>query len=133
MLLGRSPAFRMLFIGLVVAAVWLAAAEHCYSAGDFDVAIDASRTDGVAPLSVFFDATGTPDLADGSYVDATFAWNFDADNLDTAANYRTASGFVAAHVFEKPGTYRVRVDVYDTLKVTPFIQNSSAPTSVRDR
>jgi hypothetical protein len=115
MLVGKVHTLRMLFIGLVVSAVWFCATEKCYSAGDFDVAVDVSRTEGVAPLSVFFDATGTPDMADGSYVDATFAWNFDADNLDPAANYRTASGFVAAHVFENPGTYRVRVEVYDTL------------------
>lgn len=115
MLQRRTPAFRVLFIGLVVSAVWFAATGKCYSAGDFVVAIDVSRTAGVAPLSVFFDATGAPDLSAGSYVDATFAWNFDADNLDPAANYRTASGFVAAHDFENPGTYRVRVDVYDTL------------------
>lgn len=113
--LGMPRAFRMVFIGLVVSAVWLTTTEHCYSAGDFDVTIDVSRTDGVAPLSVFFDATRTPDLADGTYVDATFAWNFDADDVDPAANYRTASGFVAAHVFENPGSYRVRVDVFDTL------------------
>ena len=113
--LGMKSVLRVLFFGLAISAVCFATAEHCYSAGDFDVTIDVSRADGVAPLSVFFDATGTPDLADGTYVDATFAWNFDADTVDPTANYRTASGFVAAHVFENPGTYRVRVDVYDTL------------------
>jgi hypothetical protein len=86
MRLGKTPVFKMLFIGLVVSAVWFAATEHCYSAGDFDVAIDVSRTEGVAPLSVFFDATGTPDLSDGTHVDTTLAGNFDADNLDPAAN-----------------------------------------------
>jgi hypothetical protein len=134
MQLGKTPVFRMLFIGLVVSAVWLAATDYCWSAGDFDVSVDVSRTSGVAPLSVFFDATGTPDLAAGSYVDATFAWNFDADNLDPSANYRTASGFVAAHVFENPGAYRVRVDVYDTLgrqaweEVTITVQAFSGTT-----
>lgn len=88
---------------------------HCFADGDFEVAIGTSRTAGVAPLSVFFDGTQTPSLASGSYVDATFAWNFDVDGVDPGANYLTASGFVAAHVFENPGTYQVRVDVYDTL------------------
>jgi hypothetical protein len=55
--LGKTPAFRMLFIGLVVSAVWFAATNYCYSAGDFDVAVNVSRTGGLAPLSVFFDAT----------------------------------------------------------------------------
>ncbi len=115
MLPVMPAACRILFIGLVVSAVCFAATEPCYCAGDFDVAIAASRTDGVAPLSVFFDATGTPDLTDGTYVDATFVWDFDADNIDPSAKYRKASGFVAAHVFENPGTYRVQVNVYDTL------------------
>jgi hypothetical protein len=87
--------------------------------------ISTSRISGVAPLSVFFDATGTTGIADteffepdsgsvnGSYMDATFHWNFDFTNVDTEANYRTGSGFVAAHVFENPGNYTVRLDVYD--------------------
>ena len=79
--LGKTPAFRMLFIGLIVTAAWFAATEKCYSAGDFVVSIDVSRTAGVAPLSVSFDATGTPDLAAGSDVDATFAWNFDVTGI----------------------------------------------------
>jgi hypothetical protein len=129
-----TRAFSVFWVSLVVSIVWFAAAEPCYSAGDFVVTIDASRTDGVAPLSVFFDGTGTPDLAGGAYVDATFAWNFDADDVDPTANYRTASGFVAAHVFEKSGTYRVRVDVYDTLgrqaweEVTITVRPFSATT-----
>ena len=39
-----------------------------------------SRTTGVAPLAVYFDATGT-DLGSHSYLDATFAWTFDADDV----------------------------------------------------
>ncbi len=112
---GMPSALRLLMIGLAVSVAWFAATQPCYSAGDFDVTIDVSRTEGVAPLSVFFDTTGTPDLANGSYVDATVAWNFDADDVDPSANYRTASGFVAAHVFENPGIYRVQVDVFDPL------------------
>lgn len=95
-----------------------------------ELSLVASRTIGVAPLSVFFDVTPSPQFADGSYVDATCLWNFDADNLDPAAPYRTGNGFVAAHVFDQPGTYRVTVDVYDragvrsaqetTITVLPF-------------
>lgn len=84
------------------------------------VVISTSRTSGVAPLSVFFDATGTTGLTDNgffansaAYMDATFAWNFDADGTDVGAKYRTASGFLVAHVFENPGTYKVSLDVYD--------------------
>ncbi len=84
------------------------------------ISVSSSRISGVAPLSVFFDATGTAGLADNgffsdnaSYMDATFAWNFDADNNDPDGKYKYASGFVAAHVFEKPGTYRVHLNVFD--------------------
>lgn len=85
-----------------------------------EVVIDPSRITGVAPLSVFFDATGTTGLRDdgffsdnAAYMDATFAWDFDADNNDPNGKYEKASGFVAAHIFEQPGTYRVHLDVYD--------------------
>jgi hypothetical protein len=109
--LGISRAFRLVLIGLVVSAVWLTTTEHCYSAGDFDVTIDVSRTDGVAPLSVFFDATGTPDLADGTYVDATFAWNFDTE-------------YVSA--YERPGPVIVAAceDPDDPSDQAPIIYNT---------
>jgi hypothetical protein len=81
--------------------------------GSISPQVTPSRVSGVAPLSVFFDATGTTGLADGSYLDATFAWNFDSTDVDPAAKHRRASGFVAAHVFEQPGTYTVHLDVLD--------------------
>jgi hypothetical protein len=77
------------------------------------LSIVPSRVTGTAPLSVFFDTTQSSLFSDGSYIDATSVWNFDADGTDPAALYRTGNGFVAAHVFEKPGTYRVTVDSYD--------------------
>ncbi len=82
-------------------------------APNLDVLIKPSRTSGVAPLSVFFDVTETGSFTDGSFIDATCVWDFDADGTDPEGKYRRASGFVAAHVFDKPGTYRVRCDVYD--------------------
>ncbi len=95
-----------------------------------DLCLVASRTTGVAPLSVFFDVTPSPQFADGSYIDATCLWNFDVGNIDPAAPYRAGNGFVAAHVYDQPGTYRVSVDVYDrngvhsaqetTVTVLPF-------------
>lgn len=88
--------------------------------GTIAISVSTSRVSGVAPLSVFFDATGTTGLADdgffsdnAAYMDATFAWDFDADDNDPDGNYENASGFIAAHVFEDPGTYRVHLDVYD--------------------
>ncbi len=106
----NHPKFNILY--LIVILLSLTFPENCRAAGDLEVVITPSRTQGVAPLSVFFDATGTPSLADGSYLDATFLWNFDKDKTDPGGKYREASGFVAAHVFEKPGTYRVRLTVF---------------------
>jgi hypothetical protein len=90
------------------------------TSGPIDISVSTSRVSGVAPLSIFFDATGTTGLTDSgffsdgaAYMDATFAWDFDADDTDADGNYEKASGFVVAHVFEDPGTYRVRLDVYD--------------------
>lgn len=105
------------------------------------ISVDCSRVSGVAPLAVFFDATGTTGLTDngffsdnGAYMDATFAWDFDADDVDPDGNYERGSGFLAAHVFEQPGTYRVHLDVYDaagttastdiTITVTDFSGNT---------
>ena len=91
------------------------------------ISVSMSRANGIAPLSVFFDATGTSGLAnDGffsnnaAYMDATFAWDFDADNNDPSGKNEKASGFLAGHVFEKTGTYRVRLTVYDAAGRTAF-------------
>lgn len=75
--------------------------------------IEPGRTNGVAPLSVFFDATGTAGLMQGDFLNARFAWDFDVDDTDPQGRYEHGEGFAAAHVFEKPGTYRVRLTVTD--------------------
>lgn len=127
---GITNELKCFFFSLVLLTLSFIVPEDCRSAGDFEVTVDVSRTEGVAPLSVFFDATQTPELAGGSFVDSTFAWNFDEGNIDPNAKYKTASGFVAAHVFENPGTYRVSLSVSDpmgrqateevTITVLPF-------------
>jgi hypothetical protein len=79
----------------------------------FSLVITPSRSSGVAPLAVFFDTTSTPSFADGSFIDATVAWDFDVDDADPKGHYREASGFLAAHVFDQPGSYRVRAQAHD--------------------
>lgn len=79
--------------------------------------IDASRVSGVAPLTVFFDATATTSTAtEKPFHELRYAWEFgDPDagiwqygNLDNN-NKNQATGPVAAHVFETPGTYTVKL------------------------
>ncbi len=82
----------------------------------------ASRSQGVAPLHVFFDATGvgsiaSPPMVEGrlEYSDFAYEWQFG----DAAAgewgtdglSKDTATGHVAAHVYEHPGTYEARLTV----------------------
>lgn len=98
----------------------------------------ASRTSGVAPLAVVFDAvaveSGVVPPAGGDPADAHYAWQFgdpDSGVFATTGNLKTdASGYIAAHVYETPGTYPVRLTVttpdgavhtYEqTVTVTPF-------------
>lgn len=85
-----------------------------------------SRTEGMAPLPVFFDATAT-ELASGSLHNARFFWDFN----DPSSPHPTASGFVSAHVFEQPGEYTVRLTITDAtgpkvvtsvkITVNPFV------------
>ena len=73
--------------------------------GTLVLSVSASRPGGIAPLSVFFDGTGS----EGDFINANFFWDFD----DPSGSHNTAKGFVAAHVFETPGTYNVSVNVTD--------------------
>ena len=88
-------------------------------AADAQVTLDirASRTSGVAPLAVFFDASNTTGLAGNDYLQAHFSWDF-GDTAGgvwstTGKSRNTATGFLCAHVFEHPGTYAVTVAVRD--------------------
>ena len=92
--------------------------------------IGASRTTGIAPLAVFVDATATAGLGGNDYINANFDWNFDKNNLDSTGKHVVTRGFVAAHVYENPGTYTLQLIVHDRLgagattttqvTVTPF-------------
>lgn len=85
----------------------------------------ANRTSGVAPLAVVFDAVrgdsgvAAPLLtgARRDYAACNYAWSF-ADNAaatwtHSGKSKNEASGFVAAHVFETPGSYLVTLNVTD--------------------
>jgi hypothetical protein len=79
----------------------------------------ASRVSGVAPLGVFFDTAGTTSAStDRPFLDLAYCWDFaDPDSgsftMTTGHARNQAKGPVAAHVFEKPGTYKVTVSARD--------------------
>ena len=82
-----------------------------------------TRTTGVAPLGVHFDASGTtaPTLTSKPFHDLHYVWSF-GDPAGGAtwaygtrpgvASKNTAYGPIAAHVFETPGTYTATLWVY---------------------
>lgn len=79
----------------------------------------ASRAGGVAPLAVFFDATGTTHTDGGidEFHDLLYEWSFDDPGAGTwtvsGEDKNAARGPLAAHVFDTAGTYTVTVVVTD--------------------
>ncbi|MBI4937979.1 MAG: hypothetical protein HY846_07145 [Nitrosomonadales bacterium] len=103
----------------------------------------AARLNGVAPLAVFFDASGTTAPAiTRPFHELEYRWTFgDAsgtiNNVTTwgtgsnpGVNSRnTATGPVAAHVFERPGTYTATLYITDG---TNAVQNGCTTIVVQD-
>lgn len=84
----------------------------------------ASTVRGIAPLGVFFDATGTTHT-DGTvepFHDLTYLWHYgDSDPYSggpfatTGGPKNTFAGPLGAHVYDAPGTYEVTLTVRDGL------------------
>ena len=113
-----------------------------------------SRQSGTAPLAVSFDASNTTDASVTStpFHNLQYSWNF-GDSACTATqgtvagtwdygagagvnSRNTATGPVAAHVFECAGTFTVTVTMYDgtstatqTIPITVTAQDASYPTT----
>ena len=80
------------------------------SSSPITIDLQTSRISGVAPLSVFFDASGTTCTGIARpFHHLGYTWNFD----DAGSLLPTANGPLAAHVFDAPGTYDVAVTVVD--------------------
>ena len=91
------------------------------SVGSMKLSVAASRASGVAPLSVFFDTSGTVSSTTAKpFHDIEYRWNFGessgpgvgpwSQGSGAGKNSRnTATGPLAAHVYEVPGTYTVSV------------------------
>lgn len=68
------------------------------------LSLASSRTSGVAPLYVFFGATGTTSTGvSRPFHYIGYDWNFD----DPTSMQPNAKGGVSAHVYDQPGTYTV--------------------------
>ncbi len=93
---------------LVVLCLWSCfVALRCASAEPVAV-IEASLTRGEAPLSVMFDALKS---APGEGEIVRYDWDF---GDESPHNRRFEHGWLAAHRFERPGTYPVRLAVHDS-------------------
>lgn len=102
-----------------------------------------SRFNGVAPLSVFFDASGTTETGKIAFHELEYRWDFGdaAGSLVSGTTWATtgaragvssrnaAIGPEAGHVFELPGTYTVALTVTDG---TNTVTNSCARIVVQD-
>lgn len=107
-----------LYLFLLALFVWtpLASAQT-------QVVANASRTSGIAPLTVFFDATGTtnPRVTGRPFHDLEYRWNFGDTSSPMwtrgaragSSSKNIATGPLAAHVYERPGTYTATVSVFD--------------------
>lgn len=102
--------------------------------------IEASRASGPAPLAVHFDATTTTDSSSSVDTFRQIGYRFEFGD-SAAGTWQHSSlskneqigGPIAAHVFERPGTYVVRVTAKDAAGATSIAQvtiNVSSPDSV---
>lgn len=101
----------------------ISATFSAVSAGGITLSLVPARTSGVAPLSVFFDASSTTDagVTARPFHDLEYTWNFGDPGSGTWAygarpgvnSRNSASGPVASHVFETPGTYTVTLTAFD--------------------
>ena len=91
--------------------------------GGIVLSLVPARTSGVAPLAVFFDASATTDtgVTTRPFHDLEYTWSFGDPGAGTWASgaqpgvisKNSATGPVAAHVFETPGTYTVTLTAFD--------------------
>lgn len=113
----KSSIARFLFRSTIATAVLMA--SPLVSAAP-TAQLSASRTSGTAPLAVFFDSTATTDSIStrDTFRELGYQFNFGDPNAGTwkysslSKNLQTG-GPLAAHVFETPGTYTVKVTAKD--------------------
>jgi hypothetical protein len=119
-------------------------AANCPTTGGtpfITASVAASRYSGVAPLAVFFDASGTTAATTTRpFHDLEYRWNFGETVAPGTGTWATgsragtssrnhATGPVAAHVFETPGTYTVAITITDG---TSTVVNNCVQIAVLD-
>src|SRR5712692_1457548 len=107
--------------------------------GPITLSLVASRLSGVAPLAVFFDATGTTTtVKTRPFHDLEYRWDFGdpgsgnwrpTDGSATGRSRNLATGPVATHVFESPGTYTIAMTA---LNGTNTASSSCVQITVQD-
>jgi hypothetical protein len=80
--------------------------------------IVATSSSGVAPLAVYFDASGSTSTATTNpFAELSYSWNFGDPSSGlyspTGKSKNLAYGPLVAHVFESPGTYSVTLTIED--------------------
>ena len=119
-------------------------------AGAISLSNVPSRLSGVAPLAVFFDASGSSATATTRpFHDLEYRWDFgdkiggilnlsppltgtstwNAGSKPGVSSRNTATGPVTAHVYETPGTYYVTLNITDG---TNSVSNSCTEIAVQD-
>ncbi|MEZ5921178.1 MAG: PKD domain-containing protein [Parvularculaceae bacterium] len=92
----------------------------CFSSAPKKVEINPSRSSCTAPCGVHFDATPHGFSTKKPFFELSYIWNFgDADkpfeslpeDFPQSRSENAAQGPYAAHVFDKPGDYKVRLSV----------------------
>jgi hypothetical protein len=101
-------------------------------AGGTQLAVGASRSNGVAPLAVFFDASGTTSsVTSRPFHEIEYRWTFGESGSGTWANgakagtasRNEAMGPVAAHVFESAGTFPITVSAFNGTSTVSYSCN----------
>ena len=108
----NKRAFIKQIITFILILLFLTVSYPTYAAIKAD--FSASRTTGVAPLAVFFDASATTANTKPPY-ELRYHWNFGDSNSGVWSRSQQAknqaSGLLSAHIFENPGTYTVTLNV----------------------
>ena len=117
MLVRRAVIVTLLQLGFQAAATHTSAIAQILSpqGNPLSTTITINRSSGVAPLALIADLeVGTRGLR-GDFVNASFVTDFDSDRVSPTTSPSVKGGFLAGHVYERSGRYRISSSVLDIL------------------